>query len=129
MIHESEFEKLMRVHEDQREIHLRLMNWAAWSRDRARQGHCRSVEWHYTPPRIKEAEDLHAVAPPDGLDAARLHSEICMLPLKLRWLLHLWYIHKARPQFIRRKLGLTRDGLPDEIRRARFMLTNRMRRG
>lgn len=127
MMRETEFEQLQRIAEDHLEIHLRLLNWAAWSRDRVRQGHCRSIEFRYLAPRVKEREDLNAVAPTDDLDAVALHSVICCLPDKNRWALHLWYVHKAPAQYIRRKLGLSHDGVAQTIRSARAMVRNRAR--
>lgn len=127
MMRETEFEQLQRVAEEHIEIHARLVNWASWSRDRIRQGHCMSMEWRYLAPRVKEKDDLHASSPPDVLDAQALHSVVCHLPLKHRLALHLWYIHRAPANFIRRKLGLTRDGVVQIVRDARAMTKNRAR--
>lgn len=129
MVRESEFEQLRRVPEDLREIDARLRNWAAWSRDKMRQGHCRSIEFRYVAPRIKEAEDLQATAPPDVLDAAAMHPIVCLLPYSHRWVLHLHLIHRAPPNFIRRKLGLRQDELAYELNRARTMARNIARKG
>jgi len=129
VIRETEFERLMRVAEDHAEIHARLVNWARWSRDKIRQGHCRSIEYRYLAPRIKEAEDLNASPQPDPLDAEKLHSVVCDLPVKHRWMIHLWYIHRAPAQFMRRKLGIARDALPVELDTARVMVRNGVRRG
>lgn len=128
MLRETEFEQLQRIAEDHIEIHLRLLNWAAWSRDRIRQGHCRSIEFRYLAPRVKEREDLNVSQPPDALDAAAMHALVCCLPDKNRWILHLWYVHKAPANYIRRKLGLTRDGVAQTVRDARAMVRNRARR-
>ena len=47
IVRESIFEQLRRIPEDLQETHERLENWAAWSRDRIRRGHCRSIEYRY----------------------------------------------------------------------------------
>lgn len=127
MIRETEFEALMRIPAELRDIDERLKNWEQWSRDRMRQNHCASMEWRYLAPRIKEPDDLHASPTPYVLDALAIHRVVCGLPAKHRLLLHLHYIKKAAPQFIRRKVGVTRDGLIIEMNHARVMVRNRLR--
>lgn len=126
MIRESIFEQLRRIPEDLHEINARLDNWAAWSRDRIRQGHCRSIEY-----RFKSTDIFQDTATPraewDGLDAAKLHSLVCGLPEKYRWMIHLWVLHRAPEGYIRRMLGIHRSEIVSEIHRAMRMVRNAAR--
>lgn len=126
MIRESIFEQLRRIPEDLHEISERLENWAAWSRDRIRQGHCRSIEYRY------KTTDVHQETMPprvewDGLDAQALHSQVCGLPEKYRWLIHLHVLHRAPEGYIRRALGIHRSDIVSEIHRAMRMVRNAAR--
>jgi hypothetical protein len=122
MIRESLFDQMRRIPEDLQETHERLMNWAAWSKDRIRKGHCRSIEYRYkssdvwqdTEPRIEW----------DSLAAEALHSHVCALPEKHRWLLNLHCVHRAPEGYIRRVLVIGRDDLVYEFQRAMRMVRN-----
>lgn len=126
-VRESVFEQLRRIPEDLHEISDRLENWAAWSRDRIRQGHCRSIEYRY------KTTDIHQdTMPPraewDSLDAAKVHSLVCGLPERYRWMLHLWVLHRAPEGYIRRALGIHRSEIVQEMHRAMRMVRNSARR-
>lgn len=125
MIRESIFEQLRRIPEELQEIHERLENWAAWSRDRIRQGHCRSIEFRYKSSEIWDDAEPRAMW--NSLEADALHRHVCEIPEKSRWLLHLHYIHKAPEGYMRRKLGLHRDALVTEMHSAMRMVRNRAR--
>lgn len=126
MIRESIFEQLRRIPEGLHEISERLENWAAWSRDRIKQGHCRSIEYRY------KTTDVHQETMPprmewDGLDAQTLHSTVCGLPEKYRWMIHLHVLHRAPEGYIRRMLGIHRSDIVSEIHRAMRMVRNAAR--
>lgn len=125
LIRESIFEQLSRIPDDLIEIHARLENWANWSRDRIRQGHCRSIEYRYKSTDVWQ--DNTPRAEWDSLDAERLHSVVCGLPEKHRWLIHLHVLHRAPEGFIRRSLGIHRAELVGEVRRAMRMVRNAAR--
>ena len=109
--------------EDLAETNERLENWARWSRDRWRRGHCRSIEFRYKSPDVFEPPEARVVF--DSLAAEAMHSHVCDLPERQRWVLHLWFVHRAPPGFIRRRLAIRRDGLPYELHRAMRMVRNR----
>jgi hypothetical protein len=125
MIRESIFEQLRRIPEDLRETHERLENWANWSRDRIRRGHCRSIEYRYKSSDIWQ--DSEPRAEWDSLAAEALHSHVCALPDKQRWLLHLHVLHRAQEGYIRRVLAIRRDEMVTELHRAMRMVRNRAR--
>jgi hypothetical protein len=125
MIRESIFEQLRRIPDDLQETAARLDNWAHWSRDRLRQGHCRSIEYRYKSTDI--FQDIEPRAEWDSLAAESLHSHVCALPDKQRWLIHLHVLHRAPDGFIRRTLGIRRDDLVMELHRAMRMVRNRAR--
>jgi len=127
MMRETEFEVLMRVPDELYPVHAELENWGIWSRDGVRRSHCASIEHKYQPEPCGDPEPCRIG--PTSLKAAALHPHVCALGLRYRWLLQLWYVHRAPIGFIRRKLGLTRDALPTELNRARRMLANRVRLG
>lgn len=124
MIRESIFEQLQRIPEDLRETYSRLENWARWSRDRIRRGHCRSIEYRYVPERSKDNEEREPRIEWDSLDAAALHSVICGVPEKSRWLLHLHTLHRVEEHKIRRLLGIHHTMLVEEYHRAMRMVRN-----
>lgn len=115
---------LARVPEPLEEIHARLENWAAWSRDRIRKGHCASFEGRYRSPQIWEAEEPRLTF--DVLDALEVFRAVTGMPDDPRWLLHLWYVHKAPEGYVRRKLAIHRTALVEEINKARRMAKNRL---
>lgn len=122
MIRESIFEQLRRIPEDLQETHERLENWAAWSRDRLKRGHCRSIEYRYKSTDVWQ--DTEPRATWDSLAAEALHSVVCGLPEKSRWLIHLHCLHRAPEGFIRRSLAIRRDDLVSELHRAMRMVRN-----
>lgn len=126
MIRESIFEQLSRIPEDLREIHSRLLNWAEWSRDRIRRGHCRSIEYRYHSGDVHQ-EDRGPRSEWDSLDAEKLHSVVCAMAEKYRWLLHLHILHRADEGYIRRVLGIHRTEIVSEIHRAMRMCKNAAR--
>lgn len=127
MMRESDFEALMIVPSDLQWVHEELENWGRWSRCRPHQGHCASAEHRYRAPRVAEGgERSVAIA---GGRAAVLHPHVCALPEQQRWMLHLWYVHRASIGLIRRRLGLHGDAVPVELNRARRMVANRLRIG
>lgn len=126
---ESIFEQLRRIPADLMDIHDQLENWAAWSRDRMRKGHCRSIEFRYVPTREKDGEDRKPRAEWDSLAAEALHAHVCALPEKSRWLIHLHIIHWAPEGYIRRKLAIRRDDLARELHQAMRMVRNRAKQG
>ena len=123
---ESEFELLARIQPELMAIHMRLENWAKWSRDRIRQGHCRSIEHRYKSTDVHQDERGPRLAW-DALDAEDLHRCVCEIPERQRWLLHLHYLHLSPAGYIRRALGIRRDEMADELNRARRMVENRTR--
>lgn len=120
---ESIFEQLRRIPADLLEINERLENWAEWSRDRIRRGHCRSIEYRFNPGDVHQ-EDRGPKSEWDSLDAEALHSVVCGLPEKSRWLLHLHCLHRAPEGYIRRVMGIHRTELVGEIHRAMRMVRN-----
>lgn len=116
MIRESIHEQLSRIPEDLIEISAKLDNWAHWSRDRIRRGHCMSFEHKYRSPQHWETEAPRIAW--DSLAAEALHSVVCGLPERQRWLLHMHVVHSAPEGYIRRKLGIRRDDIVSEIHRA-----------
>lgn len=127
MIRESIFEQLSRIPEDLREIHERLQNWAEWSRDRIRRGHCRSIEYRFQSGDVHQ-EDRGPKSEWDSLDAEALHSAVCGLPERQRWLLHLHILHRCGEKYIRTKMGIHRTELVSEIHRAMRMCMNSAKR-
>ena len=127
MIRESIFEQLSRIPEDLQEIYSRLENWARWSRDRIKRGHCRSIEYRYIAERVDDDEDRIPRMEWDSLDAAALHSIICGVPEKSRWLLHLMILHRVDEYKIRRLLGIHRTQIVGEYHDAMRMVRNRSR--
>lgn len=123
MQRDTEMILLSAVPTDLEETQERLENWARWSRDRWRRGHCRSIEHRYKSSDVFEAPEPRIEF--DSLDGEALHSHVCDLPDKQRWVLHLWFVHRAPPGFIRRKLAIRRDGLSHELHKAMRMLRNR----
>lgn len=126
MIRESIFEQLSRIPEDLREIHERLLNWAEWSRDRIRRGHCRSIEYRFQSGDVHQ-EDRGPKSEWDSLDAEKLHSVVCAMPEKYRWLLHLHILHRANEGYIRRVLAIHRSEIVSEIHLAMRMVRNASR--
>lgn len=125
MIRESIFEQLRRIPEDLRETHEQLENWANWSRDRLRKGHCRSIEYRYKSTDVWQDNEPRAEW--DSLAAERMHPVVCALPEKSRWLIHLHVLHRAPEGYIRRVLGIRRDDMVTELHRAMRMVRNTMR--
>lgn len=125
MIRESIFEQLRRIPDDLRETHEQLENWAQWSRDRLRKGHCRSIEYRYKSTDVWQ--DKEPAPTWDSLAAERMHSVVCALPEKTRWLLHLHLLHRAPEGYIRRSLGIRRDDLVTEFHKALRMVRNASR--
>lgn len=126
MKREDEFELIARIQPELQSIHERLENWARWSRDRIRQGHCRSIEYRYNSGNVHQ-EDRGPRDQWDSLDAESLHRCVCEIPDRYRWLIHLWYCHLAPTGYIRRALGIRRTEMVDELNRARRMVDNRTR--
>lgn len=122
MIRESIHEQLSRTPEDLIETYARLENWARWSRDRIRRGHCMSFEHKYRSPQHWEREEPRIEW--DSLAAEALHSVVCGLPEHQRWIIHLHCLHKAPEGYIRRKLGIRRDDIVGEVQRAMRMVRN-----
>lgn len=127
LIRESIFEQLSRIPEDLRETHERLLNWAEWSRDRIRRGHCRSIEYRFQSGDTQQ-EDRGPRSEWDSLDAEALHSVVCGLPEKCRWLLHLHILHRAGEKYIRTHMGIHRTKLVGEIQRAMRMCRDAARK-
>lgn len=126
MIRESIVELLMQVPPEVQAIHHDLENWARWSCAPRRQGHCASAEHLYRPPTREHESSAREV---DSLRALAVHRQVCRMPDRPRWLLHLWYVHRVPISAIRRKLAMHSDALPLELNRARKMLANRLRGG
>lgn len=122
MIRESIFEQLARIPEDLIETHAKLENWAAWSRDRMRRGHCMSFEHRYKIPQVWDATEPRIQW--DSLAAEKLHDVVCGLPERYRWIIHLHVLHRAPEGYIRRKLVIHRDELVGEVQRAMRMVRN-----
>ena len=125
---ESIFEQLQRIPEDLIDTYTRLENWARWSRDRIKRGHCRSIEYRYIPERVEDDEARVPRIEWDSLDAVALHSVICEIPEKSRWLLHLFILHRIEEYKIRRILGIKRTEVVEKYRDAIRMVRNRARR-
>lgn len=122
---ESIFEQLRRIPEDLHEINERLENWAKWSRDRIRQGHCRSIEYRYKSSEVFQDNEPRAVW--DSLDAEKLHSVVCEIPERNRWIIHLHILHRVPEKYIRRALGIRRDEIVTEVWKSVRMVRNRIR--
>ena len=105
-------------------VHERLMNWAAWSRDKKPQGHCRSIEYRYKSPDVWRHGEIGGRL--DGLDALRVYEAVIRLPSVSRWMLQLWYVQCAPAHYIRRKLKLGREEVVQELNRSRVLLKNRL---
>lgn len=128
MIRESIFEQLRRIPEDLRETHSRLENWARWSRDRIKRGHCRSIEYRYMHERSKDEDDRMPRIEWDSVDASALHKVVCNIPEKSRWLLHLHIIHRVEEHKIRRLLGIHHTKIVFEYHDAMRMVRNNSRK-
>lgn len=128
MIRESIHEQLSRIPEDLIETYARLENWARWSRDRIRRGHCRSIEYRYIPERVEDDDDRVPRIEWDSLDANALHSVVCQIPEKSRWILHMHIIHQIEEYKIRQILGIHRTKFVGEYHDALRMVRNRARR-
>lgn len=122
---DTEYDLINRVMPEHELVHSALVNWAEWSRDRVRRGHCRSIEYRWNPGDVMQ-DDRGPATCFDSLAAVEVHRHICQIPVRQRWILHLWYLHRASEGYIRRAIGIKRDGVPDELGRARTMLANRM---
>ena len=118
----DDIDLIYRVMPEHEAIHARLENWANWSKDRFRFQHCASAEWRYKSP--PNDDDRMPRVLWDSLDAIAMHRVICDLPYKHRMMLNMWYITKPPIQVVRRKLGITRDGVSDVLRQARQMCIN-----
>lgn len=124
MQRDTEMILLSAIPSDLIETQDRIENWARWSRDRWRRGHCVSIEHRYKSSDLYEPPDPRVEY--DALAGAELHTHVCDLPNRQRWILHLWFVHRAPPGFIRRRLAIRRDGLAHELHRAVRMLRNRL---
>lgn len=125
MIRESIFEQLRRIPEDLQQTYDRIENWGRWSKDRLKRGHCQSIEHKYKSTDAWQDTEPQVVW--DALDAEELHSVVCGLPERYRWLLHLLVLHKAPDGYVRRVLGIRRDDLVSEYHRAIRMVRNVLR--
>lgn len=106
-------------------VDARLINWAEWSKDRPRRGRCLSLEGGYRSPQHWEPEQPRIVY--DTLDALDVFKAVMGTPERTRWILALWYIHKAPEGYIRRKLGIHRTRMVDALNDSRRMVDNRLR--
>lgn len=124
----DDYDLIHRITPECEPVHLALLNWAEWSRDRIRRGHCRSIEHKYNAGNVFQ-DDRGPATMFDSLAALEVHRHVCGVPARERWILHLWYIHSAPEGYVRRKIGIRRGEMHEELNRARRMLANRMGKG
>ena len=112
--------RIAATHED---IHLRLENWARWVTPRRQawmhpmwaKGRSNGRQWHAPEPRPSI----------DQLAAAKMEAAVFHLPTKHREVIRWWYVYKTSELQMRRRFGLTTQGLIDLVSAARQMLINR----
>ncbi len=125
----AEIRSLYIVPDDLVEIHDRLVNWGRWSRDTEPSAHCASLEHRYQPEGVTDEDDETGRRKPrivvDMRDALVVFEEVGQLDLGARLLLHYWYVHKAQPGFIRRRLKLHGDRLVAALNSARELMARR----
>ena len=119
-----EWRRVKPQHED---IDRCLRQWGSWVRDRPQQGRAQSLEGRYISPQI-----WHPRSPTIPVDLALVVSierAVVALPPAYRMHLKLFYVTKAQHQVVRRKLGMTMDGVALHIHACRAMVKNRLARG
>lgn len=85
---------------DHNSTHLRLVNWARWSRSGKAAARTKSIEGRYRPEILREGEEderRSASMPIDVRDALLVQRAICPtrgFPVKLRLLLSAEYIYR-----------------------------------
>lgn len=119
----NDFDPLNRIPPELESVHIRLVNWANWSRDRRPQGHCRSIEYRYKSSEVWDQPE--PTCEPNTLDALEVHRAVIRLPAVNRKLLLWYYCKPVDVRVVRRKLGLTLDGVVRELNKARRMVANR----
>jgi hypothetical protein len=85
---------------DHNSTHLRLVNWARWSRSGKAAARTKSIEGRYRPELLREGEEedrRSASVPIDVRDALLVQRALCPtrgFPVKLRLLLSAEYIYR-----------------------------------
>lgn len=111
------------VEETQKQIHNRLVNWAAWATPRNGHGavspmfrmyRSKAFQWH--PPIYRETVDL--------LDAQLVEKTMRHLPHEFREALIWFYIIRCTPAIACRHLAVSYEGLALYLRDGRTMVKN-----
>lgn len=112
-------------------MHERLVNWAAWVRDRKGRGHCGSIEYRYIPERLADAEirrqeQTREVI--DRIDALLIEKCVCAttFPQKHRKVLVEYYVYRSMHQVIARKVKIRYRDVEEEIKNACNIVRNRV---
>jgi hypothetical protein len=105
------------------DVHVRLENWARWSRGRGSGGNSSPMFRLYRPPQHwrNTAESVGHV---NALDAAEIQKAMPALPMKHRLALAWCYIVRNNPAKAAAQMGESLPGLALLIRDGRQMLIN-----
>lgn len=119
--------------------HLRLINWARWSRDRPAIVRCFSLEGRYRPELLRgdeEEERRHASIPVDVRDALRVYRAINTahgFPAQQAFTLAAEYVFRFEPQMFagymrRHGFPIRQRELPAIVQGARIAARNAIER-
>ncbi len=112
----------------QRNMHSRLIDWAAWNRSRAAQNVSAGFELHRSTNTFETREyGAVTIVPLDKIASAQLAKAVAALPEKERQAIHWYYVHHRTPKPLdkARALAVSLLGLRELCDRGRQMLINR----
>lgn len=105
-------------------IHARLTNWARWVKVRP-HGWFTHPMWRKSLTSRQWDIEPHISTALDVLDALLIERTVSKLPEKHRDACRWFYVRKADPAGMARKLGVSRAGLLELVVTARTMVSNR----
>lgn len=106
----------------QREIHGRLENWAVWCYSGGGSSASPMFRLYRAPDHWQRAPERRSA---DPKDAALIAKGVAALPVLHREALQWNYVTGGGPTAVRKRLGVTAEGLMQLIRDGRQMLINR----